>query len=110
VIKVNRMKQNLFLMSFGIAAMILAGQRANAQTATCADHATVVERLAVHYGESRQSIGLATDNAMVEVFASPQTGTWTITLTRPGGPTCLVAAGQSYQHIAEALPNMDQGA
>ncbi|WP_341367011.1 hypothetical protein [Yoonia sp. BS5-3] len=103
------MKRNLFLMSFGIGAMFLAANHAHAQTRNCAAHETVVERLAVRYGESRQSIGLGADNSVIEVFASTDTGTWTITMTRPGGPTCLVAAGQAFQHLNEALPNVDQG-
>ena len=100
------MKRILFLMSFGIGAMMLAAQQAHAQ-GNCADHATVVERLGEHYGESRQSNGLASDNAVVEVFASMDTGSWTITVTRPGGPTCLVAAGQAYQYLNEPLANFD---
>jgi hypothetical protein len=100
------MKRILFLMSFGIGAMLLAAQQAHAQ-GNCADHATVVERLGERYGESRQSIGLASDNAVIEVFASMDTGSWTITVTRPGGPTCLVAAGQAYQYLNEPLANFD---
>ena len=87
--------------------MILAGQQLQAQSRSCADRAMVVERLAQSYGESRQSIGLASDNTMVEVFASMDTGSWTITVTRPGGPTCLVAAGQAYQYLNEPLANFD---
>ena len=86
----------------GFSILALAAQHANA--AQCADHATVVASLAAHYGETRQAIGLAQDNAMVEVFASLETGTWTITITRPGGPTCLAASGQAYQAIEEELP------
>ncbi len=100
------MRRILFLMSFGIGAIMLAAQQAQAQ-GNCADHATVVERLGERYGESRQSIGLASDNAVVEVFASMETGSWTITVTRPGGPTCLVAAGQAYQYLNEPLANFD---
>lgn len=103
------MKRNLFLMSFGIGAMMLGANNAHAQTRNCAAHQAVVERLADRYGESRQSIGIGTDNSVIEVFASIDTGTWTITMTRPGGPTCLVAAGQSFQQLNEALPNTDQG-
>lgn len=106
--KVNNMKRNLFLMPFGIAAMIMVAQNANAQTRNCAPHQAVVERLAVQYGESRQSIGLGSDNSVVEVYASAETGSWTIVVTRPGGPACLVAAGQSYQQVAEVLQNTDQ--
>ena len=101
------MRRTFFLMSFGIGAMMIAAQQTQAQTRNCADHAQVVERLAQAYGESRQSIGLGGDNAVVEVFASMDTGSWTITVTRPGGPTCLVAAGQAYQYLNEPLANFD---
>ena len=87
--------------------MILAAQQSHAQSRNCADHAHVVARLAQAYGESRQSIGLGSDNAVIEVFASMDTGSWTITVTRPGGPTCLVAAGQAYQYVNEPLANFD---
>ena len=79
----------------------------HAQMQNCAAHADVVERLAAGYGESRQSIALGANNTVVEVFASIETGTWTITVTTPGGPTCLVAAGQAYQAVNEPLPNTD---
>ena len=54
------------------------------------------------YGESRQAIGLGTNNQVVEVFASLETGTWTITVTTPAGVTCLVASGQSFETLSEA--------
>lgn len=70
----------------------------------CAPRDAVMERLAIGYGETRQSVGLGSNNAVVEVFASDETGTWTITVTQPGGLTCLVASGQSFEILAEVLP------
>ncbi|MEM1352452.1 MAG: hypothetical protein AAGF27_08900 [Pseudomonadota bacterium] len=82
---------------------------ASAQTSrNCAPRDTVVEKLAEGYGETRQSMGLGANNSVVEVFASSETGTWTITVTTPNGVTCLVASGQSYETLAEALPNPGQ--
>ena len=81
--------------SFGTTA--LAG-------GNCAPRDVVIDRLADRYGESRQSIGLGANNAVVEVFASSETGTWTITVTTPQGLTCLVASGQAFEALAEALP------
>jgi hypothetical protein len=78
-----------------------------AQSTNCGAHDVVVARLATGYGESRQSIALGANNTVVETFASAETGSWTITVTTPDGPTCLVASGQSYQYLAEALPNTD---
>ena len=92
------MKQKFLALSLGVGAMILAAQHAFAQqNNNCADRERVVERLASAYGESRQSIGLAPKNSVVEVFASLETGTWTITVTTPAGVTCLVASGQSFE-------------
>ena len=70
----------------------------------CAPHAVVIERLADGFGESRQSIGLTGDGAVVELFASLATGSWTLTVTRPGGPTCLVASGHHFEVIGAAAP------
>lgn len=90
-----------------IRAAILAALVATpvaAQTVNCAPHNVVAQRLAERWGETRQGIGLAADNTVLEVWASPETGTWTITVTRPGGPTCLVASGEAWQALSEALP------
>jgi hypothetical protein len=74
-----------------------------AQGQNCGERKAVIQRLAEGYGESRQSIGMATEGRVVEVFASVDTGTWTITVTLPNGTTCLVASGQSYENLDEPL-------
>lgn len=104
------MKKQLMTLSFGIGAALAADQALAQQANSCAPHDMIVERLADRYGESRQSIGLAANNAVVEVFASLDSGSWTITVTAAGGPTCLVASGQHFQALAEALPNTDSPA
>lgn len=70
----------------------------------CGPRDVVVTRLAEGYGETRQSIGLGANNSVVEVFASDETGSWTITVTSVNGMTCLVASGQSFEELVEALP------
>jgi hypothetical protein len=86
----------------GLAA---ATPTAEAQTrpAACADRETVVQRLAERYGETLQSLGLHQDNSVLEVYASDDTGTWTILLTRTDGMACLVAAGQMWEGHASPL-------
>ena len=66
--------------------------------------ATVTERLATGYGEVRRGMGLAANNSVVEVFASDETGTWTITVTMTNGLTCLVASGEAFELMADQLP------
>ncbi|MBE0455173.1 hypothetical protein [Roseovarius autotrophicus] len=75
-----------------------------AQGGTCAPRDVVVNRLADAYGETRQSMGLGSQGAVVEVFASETSGSWTITVTGANGITCLIAAGQSFETMTDALP------
>lgn len=90
-----------------LACLLTLPTLATAQGTNCAPRETVVDRLASRYGETRQSIGLGANNQMMEVFASVQTGTWTITLTLANGMTCLIASGQAYETLAEVLPAQD---
>ena len=91
-----------FLTLLGTCALMLTAGQAAAQATNCAPRTAIVERLASKYGESRQSIGLGTNNGVVEVFASSETGTWTILVTRANGISCLIAAGQGFEMVAEA--------
>lgn len=91
-----------------LAVPLMSAMPAVGQTSSsCAPRDQVVKRLAERYGESRQSIGIGQRGMVMETFASADTGSWTITVTNPSGVTCLVASGQSYEMLAEALPNTD---
>lgn len=95
------------LMLWLVAGLLLAlwpGPASAQQLQNCAPRDQVVSRLAEKYGESRQSMGLGSNNAVMEVFASLDSGTWTITVTMANGITCLVASGQHFEALAEALP------
>lgn len=99
------MMKTLFNITMGLGVMTLAAQDVSAATnRNCAPRPMVLERLTNSYGETRQSIGLGANNAVVEVFASAETGSWTITVTMPDGMTCLVASGRSFETLAESLP------
>ncbi|MCP5037428.1 MAG: hypothetical protein GY945_07495 [Rhodobacteraceae bacterium] len=110
------MKQHFRLwiltLGLGVGSILLMTGAVRAQSQSggnCAVHASVIEQLAQKYGETRQSIGLASGNQVVEVFASLETGTWTIIVTRPSGITCMVAAGQSYEVLNEVMTPALQG-
>lgn len=99
------MMKTMFKMTMGLGLMVLAAQQVSAQNnRNCAPRDMVVDRLADRYGETRQSIGIGAQGAVMEVFASSETGTWTITVTMPNGITCLVASGEAFEALAEALP------
>lgn len=77
-------------------ACFVAGA-ATAQSEQCALRDTVVQRLAEAFGETRQLMGLGANNALVEVYASAASGSWTITVTGADGMTCLIAAGKAFE-------------
>ena len=105
------MKNTIIKLTMSLGLTVLVAQQASAQqNRNCAPREAGVERLATTYGESRQSVGLGEQGVMIETFASSDTGTWTITLTTPNGQTCLVASGQSWEQLAEALPPQGKGA
>ncbi|NIZ08349.1 hypothetical protein [Pseudooceanicola sp. HF7] len=104
------MTPNALLRPALLALALLSGTTALARDRACAPRDVVLNRLAASYGETRQSIGLGANNQVMEVFASKESGSWTITVTSAAGITCLIASGQSFETLAEALPNMDQDA
>lgn len=73
------------------------------QSRNCADRARVLDMLDTGYGENRLSIGLGANNTVMEVFVSPETGTWTITETSTEGRTCILASGQSFESTLKDL-------
>ncbi|MFW8635789.1 hypothetical protein [Cribrihabitans pelagius] len=101
---------NLTLGLVLLSLLTLTAGPAAAQERNCAPRDKVLQRLADKYGESRQSIGMGQRGLVMETFASADTGSWTITVTTPAGITCLVASGQSYEVLAEALPEAESDA
>ncbi|MCY1126228.1 hypothetical protein OU426_05115 [Frigidibacter sp. RF13] len=100
------MQAKLFALSLGFGGLILAADRAHGQQAPqCGSRETVIAQLADRFGESLQSFGLAANSAVIETYASVETGTWTILVTLADGRTCLLASGQNFERIdAPATP------
>ncbi|MEM7075813.1 MAG: hypothetical protein AAGA28_10645 [Pseudomonadota bacterium] len=79
----------------------------------CADRTMVIERLQSKYHETLAAGGLqkrADTMAVVEVWASEETGTFTVMLTRPDGVSCVVATGTDWHQISpEEIPEDVEG-
>ncbi len=97
---------SLTVLILGIVFFLMWANAVEAQS-NCFTHDRMVYILADSYGESRQSIALDARGRVVETFANRETGTWTVVMTAPGTPSCIVASGQAYQYVDEALPNTD---
>ncbi len=76
---------------------IAAAPQAEAQT-VCGARAEILERLTQVFAETPRAVGLSQDGALVEVMVSPSGG-WTILVTYPRRPTCVVATGESWEAL-----------
>lgn len=82
--------------------------RAQSMPAVCGDRATIVAALRGDHGETKAARGLATGGGLVELFTA-ETGTWTLLLTLPGGPTCLMGVGDSWEDNFTPAETMTKG-
>lgn len=56
----------------------------------------IVALLMRDFAEEPVASGVTLGGDALTVFASPK-GTWTLVITRPGMPSCMVLAGTDYQ-------------
>lgn len=62
----------------------------------CAERDSMISQLKKQFGESERGVGLSGAEALVEIWSSEETGSWTIVMTRPNGIACVMASGQSW--------------
>jgi hypothetical protein len=74
----------------------LLSQPAEAAPRLCGDRDQILKRLEQAHEETPQAVGLSGDGGVVEVLVSPDGG-WTMLVTYPKRPTCVVAAGPAWE-------------
>jgi hypothetical protein len=90
---------NKTLLTVTAALFLFNVQPVSSQTqAVCGERSDIIEKLKSGYGEKPASLGLTATGSMIEVFASDN-GTFSIIVTRPGGNSCLVAAGNNWLNV-----------
>jgi hypothetical protein len=82
--------------------LILALLAGPVDAASCAQRTEVVERLQSAYSEQLTVGGMTKTNdaqSVMEIWASPDTGTFTVLVTHPSGISCIVAAGTDFFRV-----------
>jgi hypothetical protein len=79
------MKISLATAAMAILAATSFSSSPTAAQSLCGAREAVVDMLGTRYGETVRSLGLAGRDRIVEVFASDETGTWTILVTNTAG-------------------------
>lgn len=68
----------------------------------CGPREPVVKALKDKYQEHADSMGIAGETKVIEVFAS-KAGTWTILVTTSDGIACILAAGKGWQRLKQFI-------
>ena len=84
-----------------LTAAVLFGMAATgppAHAASCGDRETVINRLETQFSEHLVGGGLQSVQSVVEVWASQETGTFTVLVTNTQGISCVVSTGSNWFH------------
>ncbi len=94
------------LLLAGLTAAVAATTiPAHSQT-FCAPRDVIVERLTGNFGEGLAGGGLRSESQLLEVWAAPETGTWTVLITGADGKTCVLASGTDWHQRNPAMKLM----
>jgi len=83
----------------GLSAVPVEGDGMPAETAplVCHDYDELAHELERRFGETPVSIGVQANGNLLQVFASANSGSWTILSVAPDGVGCVVAAGRHWR-------------
>lgn len=84
------------------AFLCLAPAPSHAQRTPCGDGDSLIAHLEKEWGEAPAVIALDAAGRLVRILINPQTGTWSLLMTGPGGPTCMVNHGSAWESVGPA--------
>jgi hypothetical protein len=84
-------------IAFGSAAGSAAAGPAN-NVRICGERDVLLEQFAMQHRETPQALGLGADGGVIEVLVGPDGG-WTMLVTYPQRPTCVVAMGEAWEML-----------
>lgn len=93
-----------------IAAALLFASPAWAQQAPCGQRDTIIRNLMGNHGEFRQFFATTDQGrSLIEMYANPETGTWTALKSIVGRPdmACMLGAGEGWTRDGVTKPGED---
>jgi hypothetical protein len=98
------MFKRLFSAALVLGAAALAPPVLAQSTTTCMPRSVLTQQLTQKYNESLTGGGLQNPQQLLEIWSSPETGSFTVFITRANGLSCVVATGQNWQsNVVAAL-------
>lgn len=91
-------RTSIVLAALVVTASVALAPAAAAQGGpmVCGERVAIVNSLQSGHDEQKTAAGLSGTGAVIELFTG-DTGSWTLLLTLPGGPTCLLGAGEAWE-------------
>jgi hypothetical protein len=75
----------------------------------CASRPEILKQLSNRFKEAPVALGLAKNGSVVEVLTSNDGETWTIMVSQPNGPSCLVASGEGWEELKRVGAKGERG-
>jgi hypothetical protein len=94
-IKGHAMRRHMTHLLLTFSLFMMLAPRVFAQGAVCLSSADMPAALARIYKEHPLATALTAQNLLIDIYVSAK-GTWTMTITQPGGPACIIASGHDF--------------
>lgn len=89
-------------VAYALAALALLASPAQAQDSACAPTDEVRRVLRERFNERPEMAGVDGNGYLMTIYRQPGIGgSWTITVTSPGGPACIVASGKMWAELTD---------
>lgn len=88
-------------MILGLTAGAAGADAQSQNPRMCAPPDALAQKLGSEFGEAVTAEGVDAGGNLVQVYTS-KNGTWTIAVTLPGGPSCIVSTGEGWADMEVA--------
>ena len=86
------------VVAFAFALLLHTAATVKAQP-VCMPHDDFRVELHRNFSESPVAIAIASNGALIELYAKRDRSSWTLVMTRPAGISCVLVAGQEWNDL-----------
>ncbi len=86
------------VVAFAFALLLHTAATVKAQP-VCMPHDDFRVELQRNFSEAPVAIAIANNGALIELYAKRDRSSWTLMMTRPGGTSCVLTAGEDWNDL-----------
>ncbi len=88
------------VVAFAFALLLHTAATVKAQP-VCMPHDDFRVELQRNFSEAPVAIAIANNGALIELYAKRDKSSWTLVMTRPGGLSCVLVAGEEWNDLGK---------